>query len=939
MSSAQHKKRTQIWSGQKPLQGWTRRIAEFSLRLALKGLSFFVFTMGALLAVSANADPTTIVVSEEMKIINQTASLTQLPDPDNKFDFEQVIKGEPSLSFNPIKGSSVHLRDRPSWFKATLENPTPHEITIFLEFDISSHIKLGVYTEDYSQRAPFLESGWKMKFRQRSIPFLHPTLELLIPPGKTNLVMRSEGRIFSFSLGSKSEVTKVANVFETVLSLCLATFMALGLYNFFIYTRTGDRAFLYYFLRCVVISVLTGTGPNYAAKYLFSDWSYNFQTIPPWISSINSVVWLLISRKFLSMDNFLPKKLVIGAIGFLSIGLMLGAAHQFVRHSGDAVFLITVFNPLSMIWNIGVGVYICFKSYRPAYFFLPATTIYFVGVAIMLAMVAGVFPSGPYIYLAPSVAGAIEAILMSLGLGDKYMSSMKAANATLNQKNEEMGRDLAFMLHSLKQGIFSVGSNGEVSREHSAYLKTIFGKSEVGGLDAFDLLFDESGLSVDRIDQIKNATLATLGEGLMTFEMNEHIFPRDVVRRIGTQQRVLEIDWQPLMNKFQTCEKMMVVLRDVTALKDLEQESEKNQEDLQIVGQILSVSIRTYEKFSQNASSLIAENIEMISSQASSMKLDLGSIFRNIHTIKGNARTFGLIAIANAAHKVEDYYSDIRLGKVLCADAQRMVADLDFLKAVLTRYDTVLVNFLQVVLKDNSEDLVFRLNVLHQQYSNSKDVMETFYEIAEQERIRRFFPKLEDILSPIVRNQRKIAGELSKTTPSVIFKCDEIHLSSEVATLLQSIFTQLFRNSIDHGIEYPDARSQEGKAKEDTILIEIQTSVTPSHLVIEIQDDGAGLDIKALAKKCGNPFLSDQEIAETIFHTGVSTAATITQTSGRGVGMDIVKALVVKQGGTIAIAFTKPKTATGRRPFKFVLTFPSSFLLVEYQKASNVAGL
>ncbi len=116
----------------------------------------------------------------------------------------------------------------------------------------------------------------------------------------------------------------------------------------------------------------------------------------------------------------------------------------------------------------------------------------------------------------------------------------------------------------------------------------------------------------------------------------------------------------------------------------------------------------------------------------------------------------------------------------------------------------------------------------------------------------------------------------------------------------------LIRNSIDHGIEIPEARQAAGKEKTGTIHLSAEHA--ESHVVIRIRDDGAGLNTsrirdKAIEKGLITPDsqLSDDEVNNLIFEPGFSTAQQVSDVSGRGVGMDVVKRSIQELGGHVSI--------------------------------------
>ena len=118
----------------------------------------------------------------------------------------------------------------------------------------------------------------------------------------------------------------------------------------------------------------------------------------------------------------------------------------------------------------------------------------------------------------------------------------------------------------------------------------------------------------------------------------------------------------------------------------------------------------------------------------------------------------------------------------------------------------------------------------------------------------------------------------------------------------------LVRNSVDHGIEPPDVREAAGKPREGTVTLD--AFHRGSSIVIEVRDDGKGLDAERILRKCLEKGLvskadaekmTPQQIYQKIWEPGLSTAETVTEVSGRGMGMDIVKSKIEELSGTVEI--------------------------------------
>jgi two-component system, chemotaxis family, sensor kinase CheA len=143
----------------------------------------------------------------------------------------------------------------------------------------------------------------------------------------------------------------------------------------------------------------------------------------------------------------------------------------------------------------------------------------------------------------------------------------------------------------------------------------------------------------------------------------------------------------------------------------------------------------------------------------------------------------------------------------------------------------------------------------------------------------------------------------------------ETELDKTVIEKLNDPLVHLIRNSIDHGIESPDVRVASGKPRAGTIRLSALHS--GAHVIIEIKDDGKGLDREAiLAKAVNKGFISpgaeltDKEIFGFIFQPGFSTAREVTNVSGRGVGMDVVKRAIEVLRGSIDIQSEKYEGTT-----------------------------
>lgn len=150
---------------------------------------------------------------------------------------------------------------------------------------------------------------------------------------------------------------------------------------------------------------------------------------------------------------------------------------------------------------------------------------------------------------------------------------------------------------------------------------------------------------------------------------------------------------------------------------------------------------------------------------------------------------------------------------------------------------------------------------------------------------------------------------------------EDLRIDKSYIELLDAPLVHIIRNAADHGIESPEERTRSGKPSRGTISI--QLSENEDNLILSVTDDGAGLDYDGILEKAvslgivkPDTRLSSANIVDLLFISGVSTAKTVTEISGRGVGMDVVKRAIQEAGGKIEVE-SAPRTGT-----KFTISLP-----------------
>lgn len=159
---------------------------------------------------------------------------------------------------------------------------------------------------------------------------------------------------------------------------------------------------------------------------------------------------------------------------------------------------------------------------------------------------------------------------------------------------------------------------------------------------------------------------------------------------------------------------------------------------------------------------------------------------------------------------------------------------------------------------------------------------------------------------------------------------EETELDKSVVERIVDPLTHLVRNCIDHGLERPEARAQAGKPPTGTVTLSAYTG--GGSVFVEVRDDGRGLDTARIRKKALESglitpelSLTDEQVHQLIFAPGFSTAEKVSDLSGRGVGMDVVKSSVESMGGTVTLG-SEPG-----RGSRFVIRLPLTLAILDGQ--------
>lgn len=208
----------------------------------------------------------------------------------------------------------------------------------------------------------------------------------------------------------------------------------------------------------------------------------------------------------------------------------------------------------------------------------------------------------------------------------------------------------------------------------------------------------------------------------------------------------------------------------------------------------------------------------------------------------------------------------------------------------------------------------------------SETLERRFAELQHQVLEIRMVP-IGQIFSRLAQVVRRYAREIEKQIDLAVYG-EDTEIDKYIAEEIVDPLMHLVRNAIDHGIESPGERKKKGKKESGTIVLRAHQK--GNHVVIELKDDGAGVDVVKVKKKAmekglieAGEELDEEKVIDFIFAPGFSTKDNVSEVSGRGVGLDVVKDGVSALGGFVGVETRKDAGTT------FMLTLPITLAIIK----------
>jgi two-component sensor histidine kinase len=517
------------------------------------------------------------------------------------------------------------------------------------------------------------------------------------------------------------------------------------------------------------------------------------------------------------------------------------------------------------------------------------------------------------------LGGAISFVMMTMY---RYRVYFIAQEQTLHERAERIAAinaDIFTMQNTIPACIIKIDKDQKIiyANKSEEYLAepNLVGKD----IKEFVSLIDvEGAVTLDTKEQFYQALLTSLGEN---FEVCFQLNVDKMLPEFAINGRQLAAKYGSHIDATGNVDYILITISDNTAKIQSEIQKADNEIILALVEHLPKVS------------GFIADAHFFVSKVDLALKNDHGKqeqrveLRRNLHTFKGLARTMGFAPLAVLLHEAENLVEDISKDAT-----DNLVEKMTEIKAGIGRIKKVAEDKLQIKMDQNLVVLSFTEQQIIDAYQKMQlDSIILAQACHELKSSITFFESA-------LRNQAKDQG---KEPPRLIANGPDVYLLKEHAMAIESIFGHVLRNAVDHGIETPEERVPRKEAQGS---VTVNVTLKNGFIFIRITDDGRGLALKRIREKAvakglitGSDSMDAYSTAKLIFLPSFTTQDNISETSGRGVGMDVVKACVEELGGRIDVeVYAEAQVAYA--PWALIMELPESIMVNVRQPMQDPTG-
>jgi len=512
----------------------------------------------------------------------------------------------------------------------------------------------------------------------------------------------------------------------------------------------------------------------------------------------------------------------------------------------------------------------------------------------------------------------------------------------LKSSDEELitaRRETQEIMETVNTGLFLLDKDLNIGQQHSRALNDIIGSDRLSGENFADVLrgrISDKDLRTTRqfIEQLYNPRVK---EKLVDSLNPLHkVMLHNTSGEESTTNRFLDFKFSRVYED-KDIARILVNVNDVSDAVYLEQrlEKERSQNDMQIemLTTILNVNPKIINEFISNTKAHIDKMNNILKNPGSSqfeLEGKLKAIYREMHSLKGEASALKLHSFTKIASDAEDKLDALQnQGKLSGNNFLPLAVHLDDLLSLSNTIETLGERINQAAPKANSNAKSVspvkpapKPSVVQAQVADAATTNINFdggndidlSDESDDEHLSYYQDFAKDIA---VRQGKKI--QLNGHNLA------HINIPERLKQPIKEISIQLLRNAVVHGIEMPEARQSAGKSAIGSIDLEMQCD--SQNLIIALQDDGQGIDYEGIRHKliADGRFTQEEasqmthgDLLKTLFASGFSTKEHADEDGGRGVGLDVIKALVKEHNGKLNV-----NTELGKMT-RFVITLPAA---------------
>lgn len=451
---------------------------------------------------------------------------------------------------------------------------------------------------------------------------------------------------------------------------------------------------------------------------------------------------------------------------------------------------------------------------------------------------------------------------------------------------KSLNTSMQALLDSLSQGFVIFDSKGHCSRVFSRACLDVL-EGDPTGLEIWSLL----KLNEKETESFKRWMITAFSE-MLPFE---DIAPLGLPRYKHSKSRQIKLSYSPIRSDGGTIDQLVLIAEDITRLVVAEEQAEKDRAQVQMILSVLSHKKEILSFFSE--SERLIDELESLANH----EFNSQQAFIGLHTLKGSAAQLHFFELSQACHSAEDHLSHFSPSSEWMSRFREFISAFRSLRSeTFSKLTPILGPISELQIAKKEVPVLELQNFSHDLLSVSSELSQRFVALFLSE-------PLFDLLKPFEEMSLNLAQHEGKKLKAFQYGGQNLRVNPLQWSGLISSLVHVFRNSVDHGLEYPNDRLQRGKDEEGQISIFAEE--LENHHVLRITDDGAGIDPQKLRSKIKSQGeddngMTDSDILQLVFRPNLSLKEQVSALSGRGVGMDAVMANVLTLGGSCFVQST-----------------------------------